>query len=102
MTQHAGRLTCAIVASNILRRTLALSHKNTINVLPTASPTRKTKPKSIIMKRLLGTRFVTRLLLLVCSASLLSILLLSKCGLDSLKSSNQEEESIKASELSGK
>lgn len=33
------------------------------------------------MLRLLGMRLLTRLLLLVCSLSLLSILLLSRCGL---------------------
>uniref|UniRef100_A0AAR5Q3M2 Hexosyltransferase n=1 Tax=Dendroctonus ponderosae TaxID=77166 RepID=A0AAR5Q3M2_DENPD len=43
------------------------------------------------MKKLLGTRFFTRLLLLVCSLSLVSILLLSKCSLESLKSSNPED-----------
>ncbi|XP_066262929.1 chondroitin sulfate N-acetylgalactosaminyltransferase 2 [Euwallacea similis] len=55
------------------------------------------------MKRLLGTRFFTRLLLLVCSISLLSILLLSKCGLESLRSSSSEDsiEDPQASELSG-
>ncbi|XP_076257613.1 chondroitin sulfate N-acetylgalactosaminyltransferase isoform X2 [Rhynchophorus ferrugineus] len=55
------------------------------------------------MKRLLGTRFFTRLLLLVCSLSLLSILLLSKCGLESLKYPNAEDsnEDVPASELSG-
>jgi len=55
------------------------------------------------MKRLLGTRFFTRLLLLVCSLSLVSILLLSKCGLESLKSSTSDDpiEESQASELSG-
>ncbi|XP_030762181.1 chondroitin sulfate N-acetylgalactosaminyltransferase 2 [Sitophilus oryzae] len=95
-----------ILASKILRRTLAFSKKSATNAVPTVSPNRKTKPKSHIMKRLLGTRFFTRLLLLVCSLSLLSILLLSKCGLESLKYSNTEDSSNEdqqssASELSG-
>ncbi|KAF7285377.1 hypothetical protein GWI33_010776 [Rhynchophorus ferrugineus] len=86
------------------RRTLALSKKPSTNVAATFSPDRKIKPKSVIMKRLLGTRFFTRLLLLVCSLSLLSILLLSKCGLESLKYPNAEDsnEDVPASELSGK
>ena len=66
----------------------ALKTKLLINILFIF---RKTKPKSLIMKRLLGTRFFTRLLLLVCSLSLLSILLLSKCGLENPKSSNSED-----------
>ncbi|XP_050293371.1 chondroitin sulfate N-acetylgalactosaminyltransferase 2 isoform X2 [Anthonomus grandis grandis] len=55
------------------------------------------------MKRLLGTRFFTRLLLAVCSLSLLSILLLSKCGLESLKSSNSQDsmDDPQGSDISG-
>lgn len=40
------------------------------------------------MIRLLGTRVFTRLLLLVCSLSLISLLFLSRCGLSGLDTAN--------------
>lgn len=56
------------------------------------------------MIRLLGTRLFTRLLLLICSLSLLSLLFLSRCSLNGLDttSSSAEETEIHASFLSGK
>ncbi|XP_060526574.1 chondroitin sulfate N-acetylgalactosaminyltransferase 1 [Cylas formicarius] len=44
------------------------------------------------MKRWLGTKLFTRLLLLVCTLSLLSILLLSKCGLGGLETSSPDDD----------
>lgn len=43
------------------------------------------------MIRLLGMRLMTRLLLVVCSLSLVSILFLSRCGLSTLEPENQED-----------
>lgn len=55
----------------------------------------------VAMIRLLGTRIFTRLLLLVCCLSLMSLLFLSRCGLDSTSISADETE-IQAPQLSGK
>ncbi|XP_050510682.1 chondroitin sulfate N-acetylgalactosaminyltransferase 2 isoform X1 [Diabrotica virgifera virgifera] len=52
--------------------------------LITETPSRKRRTFSAAMIRLLGTRLFTRLLLLVCSLSLLSLLFLSRCGFHGL------------------
>ncbi|XP_057665725.1 chondroitin sulfate N-acetylgalactosaminyltransferase 2 isoform X2 [Diorhabda carinulata] len=52
--------------------------------LITGTPNRKRRTFSAAMIRLLGTRLFTRLLLLVCSLSLLSLLFLSRCGFHGL------------------
>ncbi|KAK4883316.1 hypothetical protein RN001_006635, partial [Aquatica leii] len=48
--------------------------------------------RRIGMVRLLGMRLLTRLLLLVCSLSLISLLFLSRCGLSSLEPDIEEQE----------
>lgn len=45
------------------------------------------------MLRLLGMRLLTRLLLLVCSLSLVSLLLLSRCGLN-IDSADQQQQLV--------
>lgn len=52
------------------------------------------------MIRLLGMRLMTRLLLIVCSLSLISILFLSRCGLNTLEPETEEQDAAQA-ELPG-
>ncbi|KYB24857.1 hypothetical protein TcasGA2_TC031393 [Tribolium castaneum] len=52
--------------------------------LCSGTPSRKRRTRTEMM-RLLGMRLVTRLLLLVCSLSLISLLFLSRCGLSGLE-----------------
>lgn len=60
---------------------------------------RKRRPTMI---RLLGMRLMTRLLLVVCSLSLVSILFLSRCGLNTLEPETEEQEAAPAqAELPG-
>ena len=44
------------------------------------------------MFRVLGMRLMTRILLLVCSLSLVSILFLSRCGLNNLEPETEEQD----------
>ncbi|KAJ3641293.1 hypothetical protein Zmor_027805 [Zophobas morio] len=60
--------------------------------LITGTPNRKRRAARTEMMRLLGMRLVTRLLLLVCSLSLISLLFLSRCGLSGLDTSAVMEE----------
>ncbi|KAF5284864.1 hypothetical protein FQA39_LY16936 [Lamprigera yunnana] len=48
--------------------------------------------RRIGMVRLLGMRLLTRLLLLVCSLSLVSLLFLSRCGLNNLEPEIEDQE----------
>lgn len=52
------------------------------------------------MVRLLGMRLLTRLLLLICSLSLISLLFLSRCGLNNLEPETEEQDTQAA--LQGK
>lgn len=60
------------------------------------------RKKRSAMIRLLGMRLMTRLLLVVCSLSLISILFLSRCGLNTLEPETEEQDGGQAqSELAG-
>lgn len=50
------------------------------------------RKRRVGMVRLLGMRLLTRLLLLVCSLSLISLLFLSRCGLNNLEPESEEQE----------
>lgn len=50
------------------------------------------KRRGSVMVRLLGMRLLTRLLLLVCSLSLISLLFLSRCGLNNLEPESEEQD----------
>lgn len=50
------------------------------------------RKRRTVMVRLLGMRLLTRLLLLVCSLSLISLLFLSRCGLNNLEPETEEQD----------
>ncbi|XP_074033678.1 chondroitin sulfate N-acetylgalactosaminyltransferase isoform X3 [Leptinotarsa decemlineata] len=89
------------LAFQLSRRIFPGSRSHMTDVLITETPTRKRRTRAAMI-RLLGTRLFTRLLLLVCSLSLISLLFLSRCGFNGLEStSTADDTEIQASFLSG-
>ncbi|GJQ87220.1 hypothetical protein Trydic_g8449, partial [Trypoxylus dichotomus] len=79
----------SIVATRAIRRSSGGLRVSKMNDRNTGTPSRKRRSAMI---RLLGMRLMTRLLLVVCSLSLISILFLSRCGLNTLEPESDEQE----------